>query len=74
MNQTQPILIWAFHEAPLEYQGLSTCDGDEDNLAFIPLGVEIPHFIEYGSGPNSFGYSQTDFYPVENGIVAIGCH
>lgn len=30
------ILIWQFHEAPLEYRRLSTNDGNEDWIILVP--------------------------------------
>lgn len=74
---TEPIQVWPFYDAPEEYQNLSTNGGDEDWLAFIPADVweKSGEYISWmGDGGTPFGVCGTSYYPVSNGVVAIGCH
>lgn len=66
------IAVWRFHEAPEQYQHLSTNGGDEDWLALVPFEMReayIP-WLEYGP----FGVCSIDRYEHADGIVYIGSH
>jgi len=67
------ILVWRFHEAPSEYQKLSTHGGDEDWLAYVPASLkdEWIGWLEEGS---SFGCCSVTLHEVPGGIVKIGAH
>lgn len=73
LRMDRAILVWAFDEAPVEYQGLSTNGGDEDWLAFVPTEASRGKYIGWlEAGP--FGVSDIDQYEVEGGTVYIGSH
>ena len=70
-NAGRAILIWRFEDAPEHFQLLSQNGGDEDYIAFVPDGVEIPAFLEEGS---SFGCFKVEKHQVKNGTILIGYH
>lgn len=68
----KPIQIWEFHDAPEKLKSLSTNGGDEDWLALIPKGYDVPHFLEHN---RSFGVCDTDRHDLQDGsVVLIGVH
>lgn len=42
----KPILLYEFNNAPDELKALSEHGGDEDGIALIPSGIEIPWWLE----------------------------
>lgn len=72
-NQTA-IRIWAFRDAPNEFQGMSQNGGDEDWLAYIPKNYRDA-YIPWMEDGSSFGCSSMDEYEIGNGdVVRIGSH
>ncbi len=43
-----PILVWRYHEAPKEYRDLSEHEGDDDWLAVVPAGLDVPIWMDLG--------------------------
>ena len=39
------IVIWEFENAPSDFKSLSKHGGDEDGIAFVPKGVQIPWWL-----------------------------
>lgn len=74
MKTIAAIKVWAFRQAPIAYQKLSTNGGDEDWIAFIPanIGLENPP-LWMGEG-TPFGYCNVDQYTVDGGTIYIGSH
>lgn len=70
MNKT--IQVWRFKDAPEEYRKLSTNGGDEDWVAFVPDTLK-DDWIGWMESP-SFGCCCVDEYPIQGGIIRIGCH
>ena len=70
-SSDRAILIWKFEDAPKKYQVLSQNGGDEDYIALIPNGMEIPVFLEEGT---AFGCFKVEKHEVAEGLVLIGCH
>ena len=70
---SEPIRVWAFHDAPEALRSLSHNGGDEDWLAVKPPGVgHAPWLDDYCA---LFGYSGTDEYDLPDGsTVYIGSH
>jgi hypothetical protein len=71
---SEPIIVWQFHEAPLELQELSTNGGDEDWLAILPPSNPIPPIWMDSS---LYGCCSVDEYPhptKEGYIICIGSH
>jgi hypothetical protein len=69
----EPILVWAFHEAPDEYKYLSTNGGDEDWVAVVPAAM-TDQWIPWLES-NQFGACDVDTYPLPDGrVVHIGSH
>ena len=69
-----PIIVWQFHEAPLELQELSTNGGDEDWLAILPPSNPIPPIWMDSS---LYGCCSVYEYPhptKEGYIICIGSH
>ena len=69
--KNDPILVWRFNDAPIEYQELSTNGGDEDWLALVPKDMEIPMWLEDNT---SFGRYCVDKFDFKEGVLLIGCH
>lgn len=66
------IRIWPFGGAPPEFEKLSSNGGDEDWVAHVPAGMEIPGFLEEGG---RFGCCAVDTTRLADGShVLIGCH
>jgi hypothetical protein len=40
------IEIWEWSQAPEEFKTLSCHGGDEEGIAFVPQGVQTPHWLE----------------------------
>ena len=71
---TEPILVWRFHEAPIELRDLSPHGGDEDWLAVIPPDMEVPNWIDSGSAFGACDVSE-HAHPTKDGWkVCIGAH
>ena len=70
MNDNKMIKVWAFYDAPEEYQKLSTNGGDEDWVALVPKGMDRPDWV----GSEAFGCCDVAAYPIEGGTIHIGCH
>ncbi len=76
--KVQPILVWAFDEAPPEYQAISPHGGDEDWLALVPASFYerhgeggTPFWLEHGS----FGSCDISHAVLDSGDhVFIGAH
>lgn len=76
---TPPILVYRFHDAPVEYQNLSTNGGDEDEVIVIPKGVQgndanemMPLAVQRMTG---WGDHVSDDVMTPNGDrVIITCH
>ncbi len=67
-----PIRVWTFEEAPVEYKRLSGHAGDEDWVAFVPDSYNYtPEWLE---GNTPFGVCDVYQYKVEGGKVYIGAH
>lgn len=65
----EPIKIWAYENAPAEYQILNS-GGDEDYIIFVPNGQELPWCIESaltrcGNMPST---------KVDGGIIYLSSH
>jgi len=66
------ILIWPFDEAPEELKNLSEHGGDEDWIALLPAGMEVPLWLESGT---EFGVCSVSEHKLEDGqLVLIGAH
>lgn len=66
------IVIWPWEDAPPEWKAIAHCCGDEDWLAFIPRGLDLPEFMREGS---AFGCCTVDIHNLGNGDhIATGCH
>jgi hypothetical protein len=63
-----PILVWAFYDAPGEVAKLSPHGGDEDWVIFVPVGVDVPEWVDRLS---SCGASR---HETEKGLVFITAH
>jgi hypothetical protein len=69
----EPILVWAFGEAPEEFQKLSGHGGDEDYLAVVPASWmdHTPLWLQMGS----FGCCDIEEHVLPDGRrVFIGAH
>jgi hypothetical protein len=67
-------LVWAFYDAPDDYQTLSRHGGDEDWLTYIPphLANEEPDWMREGS---TFGCCSVSRRVIPNGgVIAVGAH
>jgi len=67
------IVVWRFHDAPTEYQGLSDHGGDEDWLAFVPEALS-EEWIGWMTEGTSFGCCSVSEHRVAGGVVRIGAH
>lgn len=69
------IQIWKFHEAPTEYQTLSS-GGDEEWLMFVPveIGTDNEDLAEKIVRADILGCCTTHVYTVADGKVYIGYH
>lgn len=65
------IRVWEFCDAPKQLRDLTINGGDEDYLAFVPQGEDVPLWI---SGNTSFGCCSIHYFAIEGGVVAIGSH
>lgn len=69
-----PILVYAYDDAPIEYTAVAPRDGDEDWLAVVPASMRdawVP-WLESG-GP--FGVCDVKTYDLPDGrVVHIGQH
>ena len=71
--RTEPIRVWAFDDAPIELQAYSDNGGDEDWLAFVPVGYAEHDiaFLQCGH----FGKHRTRVHTMDGGDrVFIGVH
>ncbi len=68
------VKVWAFDEAPQEYQDLSTHGGDEDWVAFIPKRLAKRHWYGWMENGTPFGICDVIEYRVRGGFVRIGAH
>lgn len=67
-----PIRVWEFHEAPELFRSLSNNGGDEDWLALLPPGCDVPMWMEDGS---RFGCCDVQEHKLSNGAtIVIGSH
>lgn len=67
------ILLWHFYDAPSEYRALSEHGGDEDYLAFVPHGVDVPWWMDEEEC-SVFGVCSITKHQVDGGYVYIGAH
>lgn len=64
------VIIWQFHEAPIELRGLSEHGGDEDFIALVPPNFTYVQFLEAPAFAND-----VDEYKLSDGSrVLIGAH
>lgn len=48
-NNGRAIMLWAFDDAPEELRRQSPHGGDEDFLAWVPAGANVPDWFTLGS-------------------------
>lgn len=66
------IKIFPFHAAPEGLAELSTNGGDEDWIAVVPAGFDVPFFLEEGG---RFGCCTVEKHEHWSGCkILIGCH
>lgn len=70
ISEDKAIRLWAWDEAPEVYRGLSTHGGDEDGVALIPKGVEIPWWLERLWSV----YGDADIIETDEGQIVIWAH
>ncbi len=71
---SEPILVWAFYDAPEEYRKLSTNGGDEDWVAVVPAALS-GKWIPWLESNSAFGVCDVSTYPLSDGrSVYIGSH
>ncbi len=58
MNEKESIKIWRFHDAPADFQDMSTSGGDEDWLALVPPSYKN-EYLPFLEG-DSFGCCSVD--------------
>jgi hypothetical protein len=73
MKGSLPILLWRYEEAPLSYKETGDNGGDEDWVAFVPDGVEVPWWIEQDGGTH-FAVCESKEFAVEGGRIFVGSH
>lgn len=66
-QQGSSILVWHWNDAPGKLRSHSTHGGDEDWVALIPVGMEVPFWMESGS----FSISSSDEIKLEDGRILI---
>lgn len=60
--------LWAFYDAPIEYQDLSQHGGDEDWVIFAPTGFEAGYLVD------QLTVCDYQEYPIYGGILYITAH
>ena len=73
IGEGEPVRVWRFDEAPVEFRRLSGHGGDEDWLIHVPaylVGIFIP-WLEC----RHFGRCRISEHPLRDGsMVMIGAH
>lgn len=70
--QGKSIIIWEFYDAPGELRCLSNHGGDEDYVALVPKGGNVPSWMDSGT---AFGCCDVSEHPYDDGrTVFIGAH
>ena len=70
--QGKSIIVWEFYDAPGELRCLSNHGGDEDYVALVPKGGNVPSWMDSGT---AFGCCDVSEHPYDDGrTVFIGAH
>ena len=74
-NESTPILVWRFEDAPKALRELSNNGGDEDWVALVPVFLaDADTYIGWIEG-SGFGCCDVEQHKLEDGsIVYIGAH
>lgn len=73
-TDSKMIKVWRYWDAPAELQALSRHGGDEDWLAVIPAGEDVPMWMESGER-SSFAICELQVTELPDGRkVCIGAH